>query len=323
MGVVIGFDIGGTNLKLGLFDRQLKLLDNSHVPNPADITAELLVEHAYEAASAILKKNGLSLTDLDAAGIGCPGTINMKDGVVVAAPNLPFRHTPLRQMLSDELGCPCIVENDANAAAWGEYAAGAAKDVDDMVFFTLGTGIGGGIICDGTMIRGYSGQAGELGHMIIYPDSQRVCGCGQKGCAEVYASASHTANRANERLGAGVESSLNGIFKTKGSVTSKDIFNHAQQGDAFATEIVDCTAKTLGILCINTLHFTEPQRIVFAGGMIAAGDFLLNKINEQFYKHIWTMQEQTLEICFATLGEDAGIYGAGDLAIRLVENSKS
>lgn len=317
MGVVVGFDIGGTNLKLGLFDRQLKLLDKSNTPNPSDITAELLVEHAHEAASVILEKNGYSLKDLDAAGIGCPGTISMKEGVIVAAPNLPFRHTPLRQMLSDKLGCACIVENDANAAAWGEYAAGAAKDVSDMVFFTLGTGIGGAVIVDGTMVRGFSGQAGELGHIIIYPDSDRVCGCGQRGCAEVHASASHTANRANEKLAAGAESSLNDIFRDKGQVTSKDIFEHAQHGDAFAMEIVDETAKVLGILCIDALHFTEPQQIVFAGGMIAAGEFLLNKIKEQFYKHIWTMQEQTLDICYATLGEDAGIYGAGDLAIRL------
>jgi len=317
MGCVIGFDIGGTNLKLGLFDRQLKLLDKGNIPNPADVTAEVLVEHAHEAASEILAKNGFSFADLDAAGIGCPGTINMREGIIVAAPNLPFRHTPLRAMLSAKLGCPCIVENDANTAAWGEYAAGAAKDISDMVFFTLGTGIGGAVICDGTMIRGYSGQAGELGHIIIYPDSDRVCGCGQRGCAEVHASASHTANRANERLEAGVESSLNAIFRDKGQVTSKDIFDHAQQGDAFAVEIVDETAKVLGILCIDALHFTEPQQIVFAGGMIAAGDFLLNKIKEQFRRYIWTMQQQTLDICFATLGEDAGIYGAGDLAIRV------
>jgi glucokinase len=295
----------------------LKLLDKSNTPNPSDITAELLVDHAYEAAAEVLEKNGFTFADLEGAGIGCPGTVNMKEGVIVAAPNLPFRHTPLRQMLSEKLGCPCIVENDANAAAWGEYAAGAGKDISDMVFFTLGTGIGGAVISDGTMVRGYSGQAGER-HLIIYPDSKRVCGCGQRGCAEVYASASHTANRANEKLQAGAESSLNGIFRAKGQVTSKDIFEHAEQGDAFAEEIVDCTAKTLGILCINALHFTEPQQIVFAGGMIAAGDFLLNKIKEHFHRHIWTMQEQTLDICFATLGEDAGIYGAGDLAIRLI-----
>lgn len=321
MDLYIGLDIGGTNLKLGLFDHALTLLDKENCANPSDISPETMVRHAVESAEKLLKRNRYQLSDLKAAGIGCPGTIDMKDGIVIAAPNLPFRQTPLRRMVSDSIGCPCIVENDANAAAWGEYAAGAGKDVSDFVFFTLGTGIGGGIISDGTMIRGYSGQAGELGHMIIYPDSDRVCGCGQRGCAEAYASASNTAARANEGLQKGAISSLAPLYRQSGRVSCKDVFVHAQQEDAFSIEIVDGTAKVLGLLCINALHYTDPQRIVFAGGMIAAGDFLLNKIKEQFYRHIWTMQEQTLDIRFATLGEDAGIYGAGDLAIKLHELS--
>lgn len=317
MDLFIGFDIGGTNLKLGLFDQKLKLIDKDNVANPAELTAEKIVDHAYEAAKSLLGRHNYTLGDLKAAGIGCPGTINMKEGVVIAAPNLPFRKTPLKKMLSHKLGCPCIVENDANAAAWGEFAAGAAKDVNDIVFFTLGTGIGGGIISDGMMIRGFSGQAGEIGHMIVYPDGERRCGCGQYGCAEAYASASHTANRANDRLREGVESSLNAIFQKKGQVSCKDVFDHAKKGDAFAMEIIDGTARTLGLLCINVLHFTEPQCIILAGGMIAAGDFLLDKIRQYFHKYVWTMQEQSIDIRFATLGEDAGIYGAGDLAIRL------
>jgi glucokinase len=321
MGLYIGFDIGGTNLKLGLFDHRLTLVDKGNFANPSDISAERLIEHAASSAQTLLNRNHHTLSDLKAVGIGCPGTINTKEGIIIAAPNLPFRKTPLRQMLSDKMRCPCIVENDANTAAWGEYAAGAAKDVDDMVFFTLGTGIGSGIICDGRMIRGYSGQAGELGHMIIYPEGDRVCGCGQRGCAEAYASASHTAARANERLFRGAKSALSSIYREKGQVTCKEVFECAEGGDAFAMEIVDVTAKTLGLLCVNVLHFTEPQRIIFAGGMIAAGDFLLNKIKEQFYKYIWTMQEQAIEICYATLGEDAGIYGAGDMAIRLDQTS--
>ncbi|MCE5187484.1 MAG: ROK family glucokinase [Planctomycetaceae bacterium] len=322
MELFIGFDIGGTNLKLGLFDEKLKLLDKDNVANPAGLTAEWLVEHAFQSANTMLTRNGYKLSDLKAAGVGCPGTIDMKNGIIIASPNLPFKQTPLRQMLSTKLGCPCIVENDANAAAWGEYAAGAAKDINDMVFLTLGTGIGGGIISDGMMVRGHSGQAGELGHMIVYPKGRRRCNCGQYGCAEVYASASHTANRANDRLKQGVpQTTLNDVYREKGQVTSKDVFDHAKKGDPFATEIVDGTAEALGLLCINITHFTEPQCVILAGGMIAAGDYLLKKIKEQFKKYVWTMQEQTLDVRFATLGEDAGIYGAGDLAIRQKEQS--
>lgn len=318
MKLYLGFDIGGTNLKVGLFNKQLDLLAQGHYPNPADLSPESIVEHIAASSQQFLSEQGHSLSEIAAVGIGCPGTINLKEGIIVAAPNLPFRNTPLRRMIAQKLNCNCVLENDANAAAWGEFVAGVAKDTNDMVFFTLGTGIGGGVISDGKMIHGFSDQAGELGHMIIYPDSERVCGCGQRGCAEVLASASHTANRANEVLQTGRESTLQSILQAKGSVSCKNVFEHAMAGDALATEIVDETAKVLGILCVNTLHFTQPKKIVFAGGMIAAGDFLLNKIKQQFHKYIWTMQkEESLEICFATLWEDAGIYGAGALASRL------
>ena len=315
MELLIGFDVGGTNLKSGLFDEQLNLLAKDNRPNPRDLSADSMVEHIVRCGKELLLNQGFSQKDLKAAGIGCPGAIDMKNGIVRAAPNLPFRNTPMRDMVAERMNCPCILENDANAAAWGEFTAGAAKEVCDMVFFTLGTGIGGGVVCDGKLIRGFSGEAGELGHIIIYPDGDRLCGCGQKGCAEAYASANNTADIANEQLARGAESSLLQIFKKNGGVSCKDVFDHAKKGDRLATDVVDGAAKVLGLLCVNILHVTQPQRIVFAGGMIAAGDFLLEKIRAQFDKYVWTMKKESLDICFAALGEDAGIYGAAALAL--------
>lgn len=317
MDLYLGIDIGGTNLKAGLFNKRLDLLAKGHYPNPADNSAPSLVDHIAESALSLLSEYNHSIDEVKAVGVGSPGTVNLKEGIIVAAPNLPFRNTPLRNMISEKLHCDCVLENDANVAAWGEFAAGAAKETTDIVFFTLGTGIGGGVICDGQLIHGFSDQAAELGHLIIYPDSKRMCGCGQRGCAEAHASANSTAARAEEGLMAGAKSSLQSVFQEKNEVSSKDVFIHAEQGDPFATEIVDETVEVLGLLCVNSLHFTQPEKIVFAGGMIASGDFLLDKIKEKFNTYIWTMQAESVEICFATLGEDAGIYGAGALAAAL------
>jgi glucokinase len=224
-------------------------------------------------------------------------------------------------MLNEKLGAPIVFDNDANVACWGEYAVGAGKGVKDMVFFTLGTGIGGGIISKGELVHGCDENAAELGHMIIYPDG-RNCNCGQRGCVEAYASADSTARRAAEALEAGAESSLKKVLDEKGQITSKDIYEHLANGDKLAKEITDGTAKALAITCINMLHTTEPKRIVFAGGMIAAGDILLNRIKDFFNEYIWTLKKEMVEICFATLGEDAGIIGAAALAQHAKQQGK-
>ncbi|MHC4245080.1 MAG: ROK family protein [Planctomycetota bacterium] len=194
-------------------------------------------------------------------------------------------------------------------------------NVKDIVFFTLGTGIGGGIVSNGELIHGCDENGAELGHMIIYPDG-RSCNCGQKGCVEAYASATSTAKRATEAIEAGAESSLKKVLDEKGKITSKDIYEHLATGDKLAKEITDGTAEALAITCINMLHTTEPKRIIFTGGMIAAGDVLLNRIKEFFDKHIWTLKKESVEICFAMLGEDTGIIGAAALARHAKQQGK-
>lgn len=312
--IFIGIDLGGTNIKIGCFDSKLKLLCKASVATEASLGPDAVVEKIAQTVEKLLADSKLSLTDVKAAGIGAPGPANLKKGVIIASPNMPlFKDVPLRNMLSQQLGVDCILENDANAACWGEFICGAGKGVKDMVFFTLGTGIGGGIITDGKLVHGCADNAAELGHSIIYPDG-RECNCGQKGCVEAYASASSTAKRATEAIEAGTESSLKKILDEKGQITSKDIYEHLAAGDALAKEITDDTAKALALICINVLHATEPARIVFAGGMIAAGDVLLNRIKDYFNEYIWSLKTESVEICFATLGEDAGIIGAAALA---------
>jgi len=310
----VGIDLGGTNIKMGLFDSQLKLVHKTSVSTQADMGPEIVIDKMVETVEKLLGAGGVSLEDVTAVGIGTPGPANYSEGVIIKSTNMPkFKNVPICRILNEKLGKPIVFDNDANVACWGEYAVGAGKGVKDMVFFTLGTGIGGGIISNGELVHGCAENAAELGHMIIYPDG-RACNCGQKGCVEAYASADSTARRAAEAIEGGAESSLKKVLDEKGRITSKDVYQHLATGDKLAKEITDDTAKALAITCINMLHTTEPKRIVFAGGMIAAGEALLNRIQDYFDEQIWTLKKEAVEICFATLGEDAGIIGAAALA---------
>ena len=313
----VGIDLGGTNIKVGCFDEKLNLLCKTSTPTNADDGPVVVIDRIALTTEKLLAENNLSYDSIKAIAMGSPGQFNIAEGIIISNPNMPlFKNLPLRKMLSDRFGKPAALENDANTACWGEYTVGAGKGINDMVFFTLGTGIGGGIICGGKLIHGFADSAAELGHIIIYPDG-RLCGCGQKGCVEAYASANSTAKRAIEAIQNGNQSSPKKVLEEKGDITSRNVYEHLAAGDKLAKQITDETAKALALVCINVLHTTEPQRIVFAGGMIAAGDILLNRIKDYFNEYIWSLKKETVEIAFAQLGEDAGIIGAAALAKQL------
>jgi glucokinase len=321
-GTYVGIDVGGTNVKIGLFDCNLKLICKTSITTEAEMGPEIVINKMAMTVEELLDKAGLSLPDIVAVGIGTPGPAKYSEGIIIRSTNMPkFKNVPICRMLNEKLGAPIVFDNDANVACWGEYAVGAGKGVKDMVFFTLGTGIGGGIVSSGELVHGCDENGAELGHMIIHPDG-RKCNCGQRGCVEAYASADSTARRATEAIEGGAESSLKKVLDEKGKITSKDIYEHLAEGDKLAKEITDGTAKALAVTCINMLHTTEPERIVFAGGMIAAGEVLLNRIKDFFNEHVWTIKKETVEICFATLGEDAGIIGAAALAQHTRQQGK-
>jgi len=317
----LGIDLGGTNIKVGCLDSQLALIYKISQATNADMGPDVVVDKICETVDMLLSENGLTMDIIEGVGLGAPGPAKIEEGIVISAPNLPqFKNIPIRRIIHERLAKPTVFENDANAACWGEYVAGAGKGVRDMMFFTLGTGIGGGIISNGELIHGFSDNAAELGHMIIHRDG-RPCACGQQGCVEAYASAGATAKRATEAVEAGAKSSLKKKLKENGEITCKDVFGHYAAGDRLATKIAEGTSSALGLLCVNLLHITGPQRIVFAGGMIAAGDILLERIRHHFRQHIWPLKEEPLEICFATLGGDAGIIGTAALALHEYERN--
>jgi glucokinase len=313
---LLGIDFGGTNIKIGCFDKKLNLIGKHSVPTGENINPEAIVEKFYAASNELLAQNKLSMDDVCAVGVGSPGIIDANTGIVMAAPNLPlFLNVPFRDLIFKKMGKPATVENDANVACWAEYVIGAASQTDHMIMLTLGTGVGGGIICDGRLIHGPAGGAAELGHIVVYPDG-RLCGCGQRGCIEAYSSASSTARRAQEAVESGATSSLSKVLNENGVITCKDVFAHAANGDDFANEIVEGTAKALALVCVTLANTTDPQSIVFAGGMIAAGDALMDRIRHHYKDQIGPLygKEKTV-LCFAALGEDAGIIGAASLGL--------
>ncbi len=313
----LGLDLGGTNIKAGVIDDQGHVHARHCIPTEADRGPDQVITNMIAAAQGATEQAGLSMNDIARVGIGSPGPLDLKKGLVLAAPNMKgWDHVPLRDRIAQETNRPTVLENDANAAAFGEFWVGAGRDpkIRHLVMLTLGTGVGSGIIINGHLLHGAFGNGAESGHMIVVPDG-RLCGCGQRGCLETYASASHTAVRTHEELAAGKPSSLQETFaKDPKTVNAKAVFEAAHQGDELAMQIVDRTAYYLAIACINFTRIIEPQMIVFAGGMALAGDHLLNMVRRHFQDLNWHCAPDQSTLAIAELGNDAGIIGAASVA---------
>jgi glucokinase len=220
---------------------------------------------------------------------------------------------PLRDRLRAATHQKVFVENDANAAAYGEFVAGAGRAARDMVMLTLGTGVGGGVILEGRLLRGHFDNAGEIGHMIVEPGGDR-CPCGQRGCLERYASASAVGRWAGRELEAGAASSLREMFERTGQVDARDVQLAMAAGDALAARLWNETVRYLAIAAVNIQHMLNPEQIILAGGLIGAGDRLLDPLREQFARLTWNSAADGPSFALATLGTDAGVIGVAALA---------
>jgi glucokinase len=299
----LGLDMGGTNVKAGITDPHGKLLAHVSVPTGKggkDLRADLVIARMVEAGEQAIAKANLKKSDVAAVGILSPGQAHLGQGIVIRASNFPlWKNVHIRAKVSKGLGLPGVLENDASAAAYGEWWAGAgriasktAKPLDNLFMFTLGTGVGGGLIYEGKVVRGSFDFATEIGHMIMHPGpgngggERELCGCGQHGCLEAYASASYTGRRATRQLEQSKKirkkSTLGRVYKSAGKVTAADVAQHAQAGDKFALSVWDETCYILALACINVCHFIDPQMIVLAGGMAQAGKFLLDTVHKHF-----------------------------------------
>lgn len=268
----------------------------------------------------------ITMDDVTAIGVATPGLMDIGAGLILDPPNLkPWKNVPVRDHVKNAFGKTTAFQNDANAAAYGEFWVGAGKDASSMVLFTLGTGVGGGIIIGDWILEGRHSHGGELGHMRIEsPTIGRLCGCGHRGCLEAYASATSVVKRTREELAAyRGSSSLKEYFTANDDVlTSKLIFDHAAMGDALSLKIVDDTAYYLALGANSVMATVDPEMIAIGGGMVAAGEPFLNKVREYLVRFGLPFPSKSVIVRYARLGSDAGFIGAAGCARMMVKTGK-
>lgn len=308
----IGIDVGGTSVKVGLFETTGELLDKWEVPTRKEENGKYILEDVAASIKEKLAEKGIDMNDVEGAGLGVPGPI-MPDGYVEVCVNLGWREINPVRMLSDLLdGLPVRGGNDANVAALGEMWQGGGKGYTDLVMLTLGTGVGGGVIIDEKIIAGKHGLAGEIGHIHIRDEETERCNCGGVGCVEQIGSATGIAREARRKMAA---SDMPSAMREFGDdITAKDVLDAAKAGDALAMEVVEIVGHYLGLACAQAALTVDPEIFVIGGGVSKAGQFLIDVIDKH-YAHFMTISENRAVIGLAQLGNDAGIYGAARLVL--------
>lgn len=311
---VLGLDMGGTNSVLGIVDSNGHVLARTAIKTQQFPRINDYIEALYEEAIKIIDTVG-GMSHIKGIGCGVPNA-NYYTGNIEYAPNLPWKGTVhFAQLMSERFGLPCKITNDANAAAMGEMTYGIARGMRNFIMITLGTGVGSGIVIDGKVVYGHDGFAGELGHVVVdRSDNARMCGCGRKGHLEAYASATGVARTAKEIL---ANTSKKTILRNLDidHITSKDVFEAAEKGDAVAQQIFDYTGRILGRAFADFVAFSAPEAIVLFGGLTKAGHFILDPIVEAMEQNVMKIWKGKVKILFSALNEsDAAILGASALA---------
>ncbi|MBD8869161.1 ROK family glucokinase [Nocardioides sp. MJB4] len=313
MGHTIGIDVGGTKIAGGVVDAEGRVLDRRRVESPAQDSA------AIEKAIVDLVVGLCADHPVDAVGVSAAAFVDNARSTVVFAPNLAWRDVELRADLERALDLRVVVENDGNAAAWGEFAHGAAVDADDLLMVAVGTGVGGGLVLDGALHRGSFGIAGEIGHLRVVPGG-RPCPCGQRGCLEQYASGTALVEDTRALVSAGSPDSEVLLTRARGEVGAIDgpmVTELARQGDRFALARIEQLGQWLGEGVASLVAVLDPGVVVVGGGVSEAGDLLLDPVRAAFAAHLTGGGHRPVaEVRVATLGNDAGLIGAADLARR-------
>jgi len=336
--LAFGIDIGGTNLKIALVSNNAAIVDQVSHPTAAERGPQAVVSDIVRFAAELLARRSLAWIDAIGVGVATPGPLNLRDGRIIKAANLPgWQDVPLRDMIATATGQFVVLENDGNTAAFGEYwsapchsasplhgnnartptqPASSSACVNDLVLLTLGTGVGAGVILDGRILHGALDNAAELGHLIVMPDGL-PCPCGQHGCLEQYASAGAVARTATQAIAAGESSVLSLRLQSGETLESADVAAAAKSGDALAMRIWDQACQFLAIAVINIQHAYNPALVLLGGGMSAAGAFLLTRVCHHLERQKWSLHKDLPEIRLARLGNDAGVVGAAGLVWSL------
>ena len=312
MSVTIGVDIGGTKIAAGVVSATGEILARARRDTPAQDPDQI----AHDVADLVTELAG-DRTDVRGVGVACAGFIDRTGSTVLFAPNLAWRDEPLKMRLEALVDQPVTIENDANAAAWGEFRYGAATEADDMVLITVGTGIGGGVVVDSRLLRGAYGVGGELGHMRVVPDGIR-CGCGNRGCWEVYASGNALVREARELVASGALSAAALAEACGGdpaALKGDDITAAAQAGDSASVELLADLGRWVGEGAASVSAILDPELIVIGGGVVAAGDLLIEPAHAAYARNLTGRGHRPVaDMVPARLGNDAGLIGAAALA---------
>lgn len=309
----IGIDVGGTSVKLGLFETTGKVLYKWEVPTRKEENGKYILEDVAASIKAVLAEKNIDMEDVVGAGLGVPGPV-MPDGYVEVCVNLGWRdRNPQRELSALLDGLPVKSGNDANVAALGEMWQGGGKGYTDIVMVTLGTGVGGGVIIDEKIIAGKHGLGGEIGHMHIRDEETEHCNCGGVGCVEQVASATGIAREARRAMAASDAAST--MRKYGDRISAKNVLDEAKAGDEMALKVMDVVGHYLGLALAQVSVTVDPEIFVIGGGVSKAGQFLIDLIWKH-YDHFTPISDNKAKIGLAELGNDAGIYGAARLVLE-------
>lgn len=309
----VGIDLGGTNIAAGVINEDFEIVflakTKTNLPRPArEICGDMV-----SVTKGAIESAGLEINDIESVGIGTPGIANSDSGVIEYSCNLGFENVEMEKMFRQKLNLPVYIENDANAAAYGEYVAGAAKGAKDVVCITLGTGVGGGIIIDGKIYSGFNYAGAEIGHMVIDVDGPQ-CTCGRKGCFEVFSSATGLVRMTQEAMDRNTDSIMHKMAEEYGKVSARLAFEAMRKGDKTAKEVVDKYIKYLAAGITNTINIFQPDILCIGGGVCNEGDPLLVPMKEIVEREVYTRNSsKNTEIVIAKLGNNAGLIGAAFL----------
>ncbi|MEE0945064.1 MAG: ROK family glucokinase [Clostridia bacterium] len=304
----VGIDLGGTNIAAGVVDENGEILTKASVPTKAIRPNEEYAEDMVMIAKKVIADAGLQVSDIKAIGVGAPGSIDSRNGRVYDADNLGMDNFPLAEYIQKGIGLPVYLENDANAAAFGEYSING-NGAESFVLVTLGTGVGGGIVIDGNILRGFNSTGAEIGHTCIEMDGEK-CTCGRVGCWEAYASVTALIRQTKKAMEENPDSLMHEFSKKEGKVSGKTSFDAAKQGDEAAMVVVENYARYVGVGVANMINIFQPNKIVIGGGISKEGDYLLDRVQKYVDSYDYNRSQEKAKIEIATLFNDAGIIGA-------------
>lgn len=315
---IIGIDLGGTSVKFAILTQEGEVQEKWSIKTNILDEGSHIVDDMIESINHRLKLLNLSAEVFIGIGMGSPGVVDREKGTVIGAYNLNWKTLqPVKEKIEKATGIPFFIDNDANVAALGERWKGAGENQPDVVFMTLGTGVGGGIVAEGKLLHGVAGAAGELGHITVDFDQPILCTCGKKGCLETVASATGIVNLtrryADEYAG---DAELKKLIDNGEDVNAKIVFDLAKAGDELALIVYRNFARYLGIACANIGSILNPSTIVIGGGVSAAGEFLLDGVRKVYEENSFPQVRTSTKLALATLGNDAGVIGAASLVLQ-------